>query len=194
MKNKRSKSSIFYDSTKNKSRKQEQNRNLEGFYQKKFTGSEKIANFLHESQDSNQTNNKSSYRLHSSIAPFLMSEEETSFRPNYNYKKEEKQQYLYNFTNSKFIYFLGTLDPKSYLIFVTLIGLLIIEDLNQTETKIVFAFILNIADTMQTLVEQEVILESYKAAVEARELGNALHQDLENIYTELDKIKQKLST
>ena len=194
MKNKRSKSSIFYDSTKNKSRKQEQNRNLEGFYQKKFTGSEKITNFLHENQDSTQTSNKSSYRLHSSIAPFLMNEKETSFRPNYNYKKEEKQQYLYSFTNSKFIYFLGTLDPKSYLIFVTLIGLLIIEDLNQTETKIVFAFISNIADTMQTLVEQEVILESYKTAVEARELGNALNQDLETIYTELDKIKQKLST
>ena len=195
MKNKRSKNSIFYDSTKNKSRRQEQNHNLQAFDTKNFTNSEKTTFFAGKKRDyhhKNDKNNKNMYRYHAAIAPFFIGENGTSSRSDFTYKKEAPRTYLYGFTDSKFIYFLGTLEPKAYLVFITLIALIITEDLNDTEAKIIYAFISNIADTMLTLVEQEVILLNYKRSKESRELGNALHHDFETIYAQLDEIKKKL--
>jgi len=198
VKNKRSKNSIFYDSTKNKRRRQEQNHNLQAFNTKNFTSSEKTTIPTEKERDYHYKNNKSMYRNHTAVAPFFTSEDIPSFesntpsRPDYTYKSEEPKTYLYEFTNSRFLYFLGNLTPKQYLVFITLIALLITEDLNSTEAKIVYAFISNVADTVQTIVEQEVILYNYKHAKANRALGNALHHDLETIYAELAKIKKKL--
>ena len=112
----------------------------------------------------------------------------------YTYKrKEPKQAYLYGFTNSRFIYFLGIMDPRTYLIFVTLIALLILEDLNQTEGKIIFAFISNVADSMQTIIEQEVILNSYNLKVFQREQGKALQKDFDTLYSEINRLKKEIS-
>ena len=193
MKNKRSKSSIFYDSTKNKGRKQEKNRNFKAFNKENSDDLKQKPTFLYENQAYSHKDNKFSYRNPSAIAPFFISEDNTSFRPNYTYKKNKpEKEYLYDFTNSRFIYFLGSLDPKSYLLFITLIALLITEELNRTEAKIIYAFVSNLSDTIQTLIEQEVILENYKQIVESRELGNALQKDLETIYAQLNEIKKKL--
>jgi len=177
VKNKRSKSSIFYDSTKNKRRKQEQNAN---FSQKEH--------FRYKHIGSNYRNTTPT-----AVGPFFI-DDDALVRPDFTYKKEEeKRTYLYGFTDSRFIHFLGHLTPKEYLLFVTIIGLLIVEDRNETEAKILYAFISNVADTMQTIVEQEVILSKYKHNNEAAKLNNALHQDFELIYAELEKIKRKLS-
>jgi len=199
VKNKRSKNSIFYDSTKNKRRRQEQKHNLQAFDTKNFTNTKKTTNSIGEKRNFNYKNGKSSFRNHTSASPFFLGDiggspltDGQPSRPDFTYKKGEAPTYLYEFTNSKFIYFLGNLDPKSYLVFVTLIALLIVEDLNDTEAKIIYAFISNIADTMQTLIEQEIILANYKRTKEFRELNNALHHDFETIYAELAKIKERL--
>ena len=193
MKNKRSKNSIFYDSTKNKSRRQEQKHNLQAFDTKNFTNSENSTFSTERKRNFHHKNGKSTYRNHTSIGPLFIDENDTPSRPDFIYKKDEPQKtYLYEFTNSRFIYFLGNLTPKQYLVFITLIGLLITEDLNTTEAKIVYAFISNVADTVQTIVEQEVILFNYNHAKATRELNNALHQDFETIYAELAKIKKRL--
>jgi len=196
VKNKRPKSSIFYDSTKKKRRKQEEIHHFQTFQKKNFSNSEKITTASTKKQAYFQKKNENIYqhRASATAIPLFIDEDDTPSRPNYTYKKSEPQKtYLYGFTNSKFIYFLATLEPKAYLVFITLIALLITEDLNQTEAKIICAFILNTADTMLTIVEQEVILNNYNQRKESRALGNALHHDLETIYAELAKIKKKLS-
>ena len=199
VKNKRSKNSIFYDSTKNKRRRQEGKHNLQVFDTKNFTNSEKSTFSIGEKRNFHSKNGKSNYRNHTTIAPFFTSDDMPSFeadslsRPEYTYKKDEpKRSYIYGFTDSRFIYFLGNLSPKEYLLFVTIVGLLIVEDLNETEAKIIFAFLSNVTDTIQTVVEQEVILSKYKHNKEARDLNNALHHDFETIYAELDRIRKRL--
>ena len=185
MKNKRSKSSIFYDSTKKKHRKQEQSE-----YSKKFYARKPI--YLEKNEKPDQKGYHFHYRNPTSVGTFFIDDESFS-RPDHTYKKDEPQKtYVYGFTDSKFLYFLAMLKPKEYLLFVTIVALLIIEGLNETESKIVFAFISNVADTMQTMVEQEVILNQYKSTTATRQLNNALHQDFETIYAELAKIKKKL--
>ena len=194
MKNKRSKSSIFYDSTKNKHRKQEQIQHSNGFYVKKTAPLEKNENPEPKEQHFRYQNIGSRYRnsTPNAIGPFFI-DDESPTRPDYTYKKDEpKRTYCYGFTDSKFIHFLAHLKPKEYLLFVTLVGLLIVEDRNETEAKILYAFISNVADTMQTIVEQEVILSKYKHTNDATLLNNALHHDFETIYAELEKIKKKL--
>lgn len=197
MKNKQSKYSIFYDSTKNKHRKQEQNDHSQTFHGKKFSNPNKCGSFIGENRKnpSFSKNNPNEYRNHSATAvgPFFIDEDDTFSRPDYTYQKTTQQKdYHYGFTNSKFIYFLGNLTPKEYLLFITLIALLITEDLNETEAKIVYAFTSNVADTMQTIVEQEIILSKYKHNVDSKKLNQALHHDFETIYAELAKIKKKL--
>ena len=108
-------------------------------------------------------------------------------------RKPQKRTYLYGFTDSKFIYFLATLEPRAYLIFITLIALLITEDLNVTESKIIFVFILNVADTMQTIVEQEVILSNYEHTKFHREQGDALQKDFETLYSEISRLKREVN-
>ena len=202
MKNKRSKKSIFYDSTKNKHRRQELKHNLQAFDTKNFTNSEESTFSIGGKRNFHSKNGKNNYRIHTTVSPFFISEDmqdipsfetDSLSRPEYTYKKEEpKRSYLYGFTDSRFIYFLGNLNPKEYLLFVTVVGLLIVEDLNETEAKIIFAFLSNVTDTIQTVVEQEVILSKYKHNKEARDLNNALHHDFETIYAELDRIRKRL--
>ena len=192
MKNKRSKKSIFYDSTKNKRRRQEQKHNLQAFDTKNFTNPEKTTNSIGKKRNFYQENGKNSFRNHTSVSPFFTDESAAPSRPDFTYKSDEPKTYLYEFTNSRFIYFLGKLTPKQYLIFISLIALLITEDLNTTEAKIIFAFISNVADTIQTIVEQEVILFNYNNTKANRELRNAIHHDFETIYAELEKIRKSL--
>ena len=193
MKNKRSKSSIFYNSTKKKRRIQEQNQHLEEFYARKTADTEKYKDTRHKNGSFfYRNNNYERNTMSTAVGPFFIDDEPFA-RSDFTYKKDEpKRTYLYGFTNSKFIHFLGHLTPKEYLLFVTVIGLLIVEDRNETEAKILYAFISNVADTMQTLVEQEIILSKYQHNNEAVKLNNALHQDFETIYEELAKIKKKL--
>ena len=193
MKSKRSKNSIFNDSTKNKRRRQEQNHNLQAFDTKNFTNSEKTTFFAGKKRDYRHKNGKNIYRHHASIAPFFYDESDTQSRSDFSYKKEAPKNYIYGFTDSRFIYFLGNLEPKAYVVFITLIALIITEDLNAIETKIIYAFISNVADTMLTLVEQELMLSNYKHMKDYRELRNALNHDFETIYAELDKINKKFS-
>jgi len=194
VKNKRPKSSLFYDSTKNKRRKQEKSCNLNRFNNRNFSISEKNTNPSMKKRHYAHKTEGNLFRNHSASTPFFLDDSAPLTRPNYTYKKgEEKQTYCYDFTNSRFIYFLGKLEPKPYLVFVSLVSLLICEDLNVTETRIIYSFISNIADTIQTIFDQEVILNNYNQAKETRALNNALHEDFEQIYAELDNLKKKLS-
>jgi hypothetical protein len=190
VKNKRSKSSNFYyDSTKNKRRKQEKMLN---FYKQKIS-SPLQSDFLNQNNPHYNTGNNTSTRHIASplIGQYSALDSEGS---GFTYKrKEEKRTYLYGFTNSKFIYFLGELEPRAYLIFVTLIALLILEDLNQTEGAIIFAFISNIGDAMETVIEQEVILNSYHLQKFQREQGKALQKDFDKLYREINQLKKEMS-
>ena len=172
MKNKRTKSFNFSHSIKKKQRKQAKNDNSQTFFGRPYQSDQAVRNPM--------------------SAIVLQEDEEIQSDFSYN-NEEEKGSYRYGFTNSTFIYFLGTLDPKSYLLFVTVIALLIIEDLNETESKIIFAFIMNIADTMQTLVEQEIILQSYRLGVQRRTQGKALQKDFDTIYAELNQLKKAVN-
>lgn len=191
MKKKQLKNFSHSNSNKRKQRKQAKNARLQAFNEKSFSSSTDFQHFTQKKHEHSAYRNPTAAQ----IAPFFTGEDDPPpVQSQYTYRKGEAQKnYLYDFTDSKFISFLGNLKPKSYLVFITLIALLITEDLNETETKIICAFILNTADTMLTLVEQEVILNSYKQKKEARELGNALHHDLQTIYDELDQLKKKLS-
>lgn len=197
MKNKRSKNSIYYNSIKNKSRKQEQIHNIDDFYtfnQLNFSpkpSKNKRKPFIKKVSTSENFRTRST----TGVGSFFIDDDEPVFGPNYRYKKEQnKKIYRFGFTNSKFIHFLGHLTPKEYLMFITLIALIISEDLNETEAKIIYAFISNVADTMQTIVEQEIILSKYKHEAATVELNDALQNDFEIIYKELEKLKKKLPT
>lgn len=193
MKNKWSKNSIFFNSTKNKVRKQGKIKQSERFYAKKTETYEKNTTFSQRAPYFRYENAKSNYRNATTVGPFFIDDDDAPTRPNFSYKKDESRRvYRYGFTDSKFIHFLGHLTPKEYLLFVTIIGLLIVEERNETEAKILYAFISNVADTMQTIVEQEIILSKYNHNNEASKLNNALHQDFEIIYAELEKIKKRL--
>jgi len=202
VKNKRSKSSIFFNSTKNKTRKQVKSEHSQKFYVKETAHLGKNATFGQAEPHFRYKNIGSSYRnsTPTAVGPFFVDGDDSAYisddgptRPDFTYKKDKpKRTYIYGFTDSKFIHFLGHLTPKEYLLFVTIVGLLIVEDRNETEAKILYAFISNVADTMQTIVEQEVILSKYKHNNEAFLLNNALHQDFEIIYAELARIKKKL--
>jgi len=193
VKKKRSKSSIFYDSTKNKRRKQEQTQYLNEFHERNAIKREHMINPKQQNTPFFHQNARNNHRNPASTAAGFFFTDEASQGSNYHYKKgKAPETYVYEFTNSKFIYFLGTLDPKAYLVFVTLIGLLITEDLNVTETKIIYAFISNIADTIQTLVEQEIILQNFRHSRATYEINTALQQDFETIYAQLAEIKKKL--
>ena len=206
MKNKQSKSSVFYKSTKNKNRNQEKLVNFHnqskdicakasnsGLFSKNETNKSRMGDFFTEHHHSMQNHNNGSTRH---LFSHFFSDDGI---PNvdgsgHTYKKKgEKRTYLYGFTDSKFIYFLGTLKPRAYLIFVTLIGLLLTEDLNETESKIIFFFISNVADTMQTIVEQEVVLNSYNLKKFQREQGDALQKDFDTLYAQIDQLKREIS-
>ena len=215
MKNKRPKSSIFNDSTKNKRRKQER---VATFYHQKGKNHIKPNNqaFLNPNMRgenevmsgffsySNKDANYKKIPTRHIISPLIT--DDGGPEPDYTYKmksglgsghtykrKEEKRTYLYGFTDSRFIYFLGKMEPRAYLIFVTLIALLILEDLNETEGKIIFAFISNVADSMQTVIEQEVILNSYNLKIFQREQGAALQKDFDTLYSQIDQLKREIS-
>ncbi|MCL2559290.1 MAG: hypothetical protein FWE07_02275 [Turicibacter sp.] len=189
MKNKRSKCSIYYNSTKKKQRKQEKNQHSPYKTRQKSerNASSIVFPFLMDDQ--------SGVGSHDSTTSGSTSTHGKTSRSDYTYEKgQPTETYCYEFTNSKFIYFLGNLTPKQYLVFITLVALIITEELNQTEAKIIFAFLSNVTDTIQTLVEQEIILNNYRLNKNSRELGNALHHDFDNIYAELDRIKKQLPT
>jgi len=187
MKDKRQKSSIYHHSTKTKVRKQDSGA---------FLG-EKAPFFAMLEQEIPILTDTDTFRWardgHGGAA-FFMGIESDPVRPDYKYEKgPEEQTYRYEFTNSRFIYFLGNLTPKQYLLFVNLIALMITEEMNNVERRIIYAFISNIADSIQTIFEQGVILEAYRQTRAIRELNNALHQDLQNLYEEIAKLKKKLS-
>jgi len=166
MKKKRTKSSNFPHSTKKKHRKQAQPFRTQPSFE--------------------------------AIRSYMISEGETplpepsALKSNYKYKKEEEKTYRYEFTNYRLIYVLGTMESKMYLIFITVIALLIAEDLNKTERKIIYAFFLNLGDTLQTIVEQDEILKGVQDDKESHELGNALDTDLSTLYEEINKLKKKI--
>ena len=203
MKNKQSKSSVFYKSTKNKNRnqgksvnfhKQSKNIHIKTFNSTFFSENATNKNEMDQSfTDHHYAINNGSNRH---IIPPFISENGVSDLggSGHTYKrKEEKRAYLYGFTDSKFIYFLGTLDPRAYLIFITLITLLILEDLNDTEGRIIFFFISNIADAMQTVVEQQVVLNNYNFKKYQREHGAALQKDFDTLYAHINQLKKEIS-
>lgn len=182
MKNKRSKSSLYYNTSKKKRRKQEKNHFFQPFHEKSGDSLKKAPPFAARGP------------MNKTVGPFFIGEEPAPKRSDYTYKKEpQSQTYRFGFTDSSFLYFLAKLSPKQYLAFVTLVGLLLVEELNETESKILYAFISNVADTLQTVVEQEVILNNYNRTLESRALGEALHHDLAVLHAEIEKVKQQLS-
>lgn len=178
MKDKRPKDSIFYDSIKNERRNQEE-----------------TINFYKQNENSHTSTRKS-------ISPVIG--EGGSFGSSYTYKgalgsgytykrKEAERTYLYGFTNSRLIYFLGVMEPRAYLVFVTLIALLILEDLNEDESFIIYRFVLNVAYAMGAVVDQEVILNAYNLKHFQREQGAALQKDFETLYAEINRLKKEMS-
>ena len=184
MKNKRQKSSIYHHSTKTKTRKQAFDVNSAKKTPFSTSGDGRIPTATADGH----------FRWardgHGGAAFYLGADDE-AVRPDYQYDKgPEEQTYCYEFTNSRFIFFLANLTPKQYLLFVNLIALIITEDLTNIERRIVYAFISNIADSIQTIFEQGVILEAYRQTRAIRELNNALHADFQNIYADLKKLKE----
>ena len=166
MKKKRTKSSNLTHSIKKKRRKQEQNFKADGL---KYT----------------RNNTTGS-------APFMFEDNIPLSRSDHTYKKEPLKKYCYEFTNSRFIYFLAKLSPTEYLIFITIISWMITEELSTQEAKIIYAFLNNVTDGMQTLVEQELILENYNNKVESKALGDSLQNDIDFLHAEIEKLKKAM--
>ena len=210
MKNKRSKNSIYYHSTKKKSRKQEKFHNLHNFNKISRNGLKNNKN----NSEKLENNNKNNSRYPQSIGPFLIGGEfgnggssqnasssssnfsstnTSSTKSQYKYKTAKPTCPLkYGFTNSQFLCFLAKLKPKEYLVFVSIIAILLTDGLNDSEKKIIYAFISNITDAMQTLIEQEIMLHTYNSVKANNELRAALEIDLLYLQEELDKIKKRL--
>jgi cell division protein FtsB len=85
------------------------------------------------------------------------------------------------------------MEPRTYLIFITLIALLIMEDLNEAERLIIYRFTLNVAYAMGAIVDQEVILEAYHLKTFQREQGAALQKDFDTLYAEINRLKKEIS-
>lgn len=184
MKNKQQKSSNYHYSTKTKARKQAFSEDFSENLSKTTVTAKK-----HPNQGKNF---RWSREGHTSAPFFMDSNSDTGDKqPKYKYEQPpETKIYCYDYTDSQFIYFLGQLKPKEYLLFITILAVLITENLNVTEKRIVFAFVSNLADTIQTLYEQEVILASYRQTKGIRDLNNALHIDFDNIYKEIGRLKR----
>lgn len=159
----------------------------------------KSSNFPHSTKKKQrkQENSFPTPLSFSQIRGYMLSEEEAPapkpdlLKSDYSYKKTEEKKYRYEFTNYRLIYVLGTMESRVYLIFITVIALLIAEDLNKTERKIIYAFFLNLGDTLQTIVDQDEIIKGVQDEKESRELGNALDKDLSTLYEEINKLKRK---
>lgn len=210
MKKKRPKDSIFHDSIKNKRRKQGEKinfyRNNENSLNQSvsFTNQNMInhkgMNYFFSNRDDSGTGKNASTREHTplfglnvGLEPDYTYQTKDDLGSGFTYKAEEEKPYLYGFTNSKFIYFLGTLEPRAYLVFVTLIGLLILEDLNDAESKILYAFISNVGNAMQAIIEQQIIVNSYSVLKNERAQGDALQKDFEILYSEIARLKKEMS-
>lgn len=209
MKKKSLKFNSHNHSIKKKARKQDQNAHLEDFsFKNSWTESKRntlTTNDCQKTRAKNLEQARSSVKdatnfrwsRHDGIGPFFIDVQDAHQpppppdRPDYDYNKgEEERKYCYGFTDSQFLSFLGNMAPKSYLVFVTLTGVLITENLNHNEMRIIYAFISNVADTIQTIFEQSVILNNYQVTKATRDLNNALHKDLTNLYNEIEHIKK----
>ncbi|MCL1948261.1 MAG: hypothetical protein FWF59_00790 [Turicibacter sp.] len=103
----------------------------------------------------------------------------------FNYSDEEECEFLYGFTNSEFIAFLGQLCPTEFLIIVSLITILITQTLNMDELSVIALFFEGLGDQLELLVEYDSIQADIKEAEEQKAHNKANQQDFEYIFQQL---------
>jgi len=126
----------------------------------------------------------------SSVVEGLIGQSESS---DYKYEKEEPFKYLYEFTNARFLFYLGTLDSITYTVLITLIAITIAEGLNLKERQVVFALFFDIGDAMQTIVTQDLFIKELNDDKENSERNQALQKDFNYLTREIDKLRAQVA-
>lgn len=192
MKNKRLKSSTISYSTKTKPRNQEKNNEINGFLKKNENLMKNYEIPVHIKEQYRQKR-LPPHNATNDSGPFIFdntsSEEVTG--SNYSYKAKTQKCYKYqNYTNSAFLYFLGKLSPKEYVVFITILGMIIVEPMNLTEIKVLYSFITNIANAVYDYVEQQTIIDNIKSIKTGKEQADALQKDFDTLYNEVNLLKK----
>ena len=112
-------------------------------------------------------------------------------RSGYKYKKEHNKKYRYLFTNYKLFYYIYRMDANVYLIFTTLIAMLLSDGMNTIERKLLFSIFIDIGDAMRTIVIQDNIVEDVNNEASKRAEDAALQYDLDAIFAELERLRHK---
>ena len=129
----------------------------------------------------------------SRFVPFLQEEDKTEFDRTFNYTKEESGcQYRYKFTNSEFLAFIAGLDPIEYLIVSTLLAILISLNFNNEELIVLYQFTDTITDTLQILVQQELIQEKTKEEKEEKGKDEQLEEDFTYLNNEILQLQNRI--
>lgn len=111
----------------------------------------------------------------------------------FNYKGEEGCDYLYGFTNSEFIAFLGRLCPTEFIIIMTLISILISQPLNLNELSIIALFMEGLGDQLELLAEFRSIQTDIKEEDEQKEQNEAIQQDFNYIFQQLCAMQERIN-
>ena len=115
-----------------------------------------------------------------------------SEKSGFEYFENNPPKYLYEFTNSKFLYYIGTLDSITYLVVITIIAIAISEGMNRTEREVIFGLFLDIGDAMETIVDQDTIRVELEDKRENDERNRALQTDFDHLNSEIDRLRAEV--
>jgi len=115
-----------------------------------------------------------------------------SQKSGYEYFKDEPSKYSHEFTNSAFLYYIGTLDSITYLVVITIIAIAISEGMNRIEREVAFGLFLDLGDAMETIVDQDSVRKELKEKREDTERNQALQADFDHLNSEITRLKAEL--
>jgi len=103
------------------------------------------------------------------------------------------KDYLYGFTNSEFIAFLGNLCSTEFIIIITLITILIAESLNTNELSVIALTMEGIGDSLELLAEYRELQESIENEEENCKQQEAMQQDFNYINQQLSLMQARIT-
>jgi len=108
------------------------------------------------------------------------------------YDAESGCDYLYGFTNSEFLAFLGNLCPTDLLIIIGLIAILIAQSLNLNELTVVSSILEGIAELLEVYQEMAEFQKGLKEEEQSKKQNQAIQQDFDFINQQLCLMQQQI--
>lgn len=111
----------------------------------------------------------------------------------YSYGEDNDCDYLYGFTNSEFLAFLGNLCPTDFIIIMGLISILIAQSLNLNELTVVTTLLEGVSETLEVYQEIAEFQVGLKEGEETKEQNQAIQQDFAFINQQLCLMQQQIN-